>query len=73
MGLQASSIPLNFLFDFRRNAMVSLSCGRNVLNLTDYNAWFQVYTGNCLDSPNRYVRENVTIITGLCLVFVILP
>ncbi|KAK8774335.1 hypothetical protein V5799_011132 [Amblyomma americanum] len=32
----------------------------------------QVYTGNCLDSAHRYVRENVTIITGLCLVFVIL-
>ncbi|KAK8774334.1 hypothetical protein V5799_011133 [Amblyomma americanum] len=51
---------------------VSLSCGRNVLNMTDYDAWFQVYTGNCLDSAHRYVRENVTIITGLCLVFVIL-
>ncbi|KAK8760049.1 hypothetical protein V5799_028689 [Amblyomma americanum] len=52
--------------------VVSLSCGRNVLNMTDYDAWFQVYTGNCLDSAHRYVRENVTIITGLCLVFVIL-
>ncbi|KAH7970311.1 hypothetical protein HPB49_003009 [Dermacentor silvarum] len=38
-------------------------CKRNSTN--------QVYTGNCLDSAHRYVRENVTIITGLCLVFVI--
>lgn len=52
--------------------MVSLSCGRNVLNMTDYDAWFQVYTGNCLDAAHRFVRENVTIITGVCLVFVIL-
>ncbi|KAK8781469.1 hypothetical protein V5799_017189 [Amblyomma americanum] len=52
--------------------VVSLSCRHNVLNMTDYDAWFQVYTGNCLDSAHRYVRENVTIITGLCLVFVIL-
>lgn len=65
------SVPYSCCKRNSTNQVVSLSCGRNVLNMTDYDAWFQVYTGNCLDSAHRYVRENVTIITGLCLVFVI--
>ncbi|XP_077498517.1 tetraspanin-33-like [Amblyomma americanum] len=66
------SVPYSCCKRNSTDQVVSLSCGRNVLNMTDYDAWFQVYTGNCLDSGHRYVRENVTIITGLCLVFVIL-
>ncbi|XP_050042305.1 uncharacterized protein [Dermacentor andersoni] len=65
------SVPYSCCKRNSTEQVVSLSCGRNVLNMTDYDAWFQVYTGNCLDSAHRYVRENVTIITGLCLVFVI--
>ncbi|XP_065290193.1 uncharacterized protein [Dermacentor albipictus] len=65
------SVPYSCCKRNNTEQVVSLSCGRNVLNMTDYDAWFQVYTGNCLDSAHRYVRENVTIITGLCLVFVI--
>ncbi|XP_075731167.1 uncharacterized protein LOC142774582 isoform X2 [Rhipicephalus microplus] len=65
------SVPYSCCKRNTTEQVVSLSCGRNVLNMTDYDAWFQVYTGNCLDSAHRYVRENVTIITGLCLVFVI--
>ncbi|XP_050023230.2 tetraspanin-33-like [Dermacentor andersoni] len=59
----------------RRNStleVVNLSCGQGVLNRTDYDAWFTIYTGNCVDAAHRYMRENVTIITGTCLVFVIL-
>ncbi|XP_049514764.1 tetraspanin-33-like [Dermacentor silvarum] len=59
----------------RRNStqeVVNLSCGQGVLNRTDYDAWFTVYTGNCVDAAHRFMRENVTIITGTCLVFVIL-
>lgn len=52
--------------------MVSLFCGRGVLNQTDYDAWESVYMGNCIDAAHRYLRENVTLITGMCLVFVIL-
>ncbi|KAK8774710.1 hypothetical protein V5799_010756 [Amblyomma americanum] len=52
--------------------VLNLSCGQGVLNKTDYDAWFAVYTGNCVDAAHRYMRENVTIITGTCLVFVIL-
>lgn len=52
--------------------MVSLYCGRGVLNQSDYDAWFKIYTGNCVDAWHRYLRENVTVLTGLCLVFVIL-
>ncbi|KAG0423023.1 hypothetical protein HPB47_001171 [Ixodes persulcatus] len=52
--------------------VVSLYCGQGVLNQTDYDAWFKIYTGNCVDAGHRFVRENVTLITGLCLVFVIL-
>ncbi|XP_075527733.1 uncharacterized protein LOC142559922 [Dermacentor variabilis] len=65
------SVPYSCCKRNSTEQVVSLSCGRSVLNMTDYDAWFQVYTGNCLDSAHRYVRENVTIITGLCLVFVI--
>ncbi|KAH8034995.1 hypothetical protein HPB51_003836 [Rhipicephalus microplus] len=59
----------------RRNSteeVVNLSCGQGVLNRTDYDAWFTVYTGNCVDAVHRLMRENATIITGACLVFVIL-
>ncbi|KAH7934738.1 hypothetical protein HPB52_000028 [Rhipicephalus sanguineus] len=59
----------------RRNSteeVVNLSCGQGVLNKTDYDAWFTVYTSNCVDAAHRFMRENVTIITGACLVFVIL-
>ncbi|KAG0413560.1 hypothetical protein HPB47_009293 [Ixodes persulcatus] len=52
--------------------VVSLFCGRGVLNQTDYDAWESVYMGNCIDAAHRYLRENVTLITGMCLVFVIL-
>ncbi|XP_077534789.1 tetraspanin-33-like [Haemaphysalis longicornis] len=66
------SVPFSCCKRNSTDQVVSLSCGRNVLNMTDYDAWFQVYTGNCLDAAHRFVRENVTIITGVCLVFVIL-
>ncbi|XP_077533464.1 tetraspanin-33-like [Haemaphysalis longicornis] len=66
------SVPFSCCKRNSSDQVVSLSCGSNVLNMTDYDAWFQVYTGNCLDAAHRFVRENVTIITGVCLVFVIL-
>ncbi|XP_037508928.1 tetraspanin-33-like [Rhipicephalus sanguineus] len=51
---------------------VSLNCGRNVLNMSDYDAWFIVNIGNCPDALHRYVKEHVMIIGGSCLIAVIL-
>ncbi|XP_075739143.1 tetraspanin-33-like [Rhipicephalus microplus] len=42
-----------------------------VLNLSDHEAWFRVHTGSCPDATNRYVKEHVMIIGGVCLVAVI--
>ncbi|XP_077540935.1 tetraspanin-33-like [Haemaphysalis longicornis] len=52
--------------------IVSIKCGRNVLNMSDYDAWFVVNIGNCPDAANRYIKENVMIIGGSCLIAVIL-
>ncbi|KAH7938085.1 hypothetical protein HPB49_019750 [Dermacentor silvarum] len=46
-------------------------CGRNVLNLSDHDAWFRVHTGSCPDATNRYVKEHVMVIGGICLIAVI--
>ncbi|KAH7965292.1 hypothetical protein HPB49_006002 [Dermacentor silvarum] len=51
---------------------VSLNCGRNVLNMSDYDAWFIVHIGNCPDAVHRYVKEHVMVIGGSCLIAVIL-
>ncbi|KAH6919864.1 hypothetical protein HPB50_029148 [Hyalomma asiaticum] len=46
-------------------------CGRSVLNLSDYEAWFRVHTGSCPDATKRYVNEHVMVIGGVCLIAVI--
>ncbi|CAN7977807.1 unnamed protein product [Ixodes persulcatus] len=66
------SVPYSCCKKNSSEQVVSLYCGQGVLNQTDYDAWFKIYTGNCVDAGHRFVRENVTLITGLCLVFVIL-
>ncbi|CAN7938148.1 unnamed protein product, partial [Ixodes hexagonus] len=66
------SVPYSCCKKNSSEEVVSLYCGQGVLNQTDYDAWFKIYTGNCVDAGHRFVRENVTLITGLCLVVVIL-
>ncbi|XP_064476865.1 tetraspanin-14-like [Ornithodoros turicata] len=66
------SVPYSCCKRNETDSVVSLYCGHGVLNMTDYDAWFKVNTGNCLDAAHRYIRENVTLITGLCLVIVIM-
>ncbi|KAL3194615.1 hypothetical protein MRX96_054064, partial [Rhipicephalus microplus] len=46
-------------------------CGRDVLNLSDHEAWFRVHTGSCPDAANRFLKEHVMIIGGVCLIAVI--
>ncbi|XP_077486511.1 tetraspanin-33-like [Amblyomma americanum] len=46
-------------------------CGRNVLNLSDHDAWFHVYTRSCPDAMNHYVKEHVMVFGGVCLIAVI--
>ncbi|KAH9381001.1 hypothetical protein HPB48_008215 [Haemaphysalis longicornis] len=46
-------------------------CARSVLNMSEYLAWFRVYSGNCPDVMHRYVREHVMAIGGACLIAVI--
>ncbi|KAK8778573.1 hypothetical protein V5799_020085 [Amblyomma americanum] len=50
----------------------SIYCGRNVLNMTDYDAWFIVHLASCEDAAMRYVREHAMVIGGSCLIVVIL-
>ncbi|KAL3238003.1 hypothetical protein MRX96_048123, partial [Rhipicephalus microplus] len=53
------------------STFTGIFCGRSVLNLSDHEAWFRVHTGSCPDATNRYVKEHVMIIGGVCLVAVI--
>ncbi|XP_077548517.1 tetraspanin-33-like [Haemaphysalis longicornis] len=66
------SVPYSCCKRNSTDEVANLSCGHGVLNKTDYDAWFTVHTANCIDATHRFMRENVTIITGTCLVFVIL-
>ncbi|KAK8759322.1 hypothetical protein V5799_003048 [Amblyomma americanum] len=50
----------------------SLHCGRGVLNMTDNQAWHVVHLQSCPDAAHRYLRENVTIIGGCCLIAAII-
>ncbi|XP_065285153.1 tetraspanin-33-like isoform X2 [Dermacentor albipictus] len=53
------------------SAFTGIFCGRSVLNLSDHDAWFRVHIGNCPDATNRYVKEHVMVIGGVCLIAVI--
>ncbi|KAH7948619.1 hypothetical protein HPB51_028452 [Rhipicephalus microplus] len=53
------------------STFTGIFCGRSVLNLSDHEAWFRVHTRSCPDATNRYVKEHVMIIGGVCLVTVI--
>lgn len=50
----------------------SLYCGRNVLNLSDHEAWYRVHMESCTDAANRYIKSNVMMLGGGCLVVVIM-
>ncbi|KAH7937856.1 hypothetical protein HPB49_016798 [Dermacentor silvarum] len=53
------------------STFTGIFCGRSVLNLSDHDAWFRVHTGSCPDATNRYVKEHVMVIGGVCLIAVI--
>ncbi|XP_075750710.1 tetraspanin-17-like [Rhipicephalus microplus] len=54
------------------STFTGIFCGRSVLNLSDHEAWFRVNTRSCPNGTNRYVKEHIMIIGGVCLVAVIL-
>ncbi|XP_070395309.1 tetraspanin-33-like isoform X2 [Dermacentor albipictus] len=47
-------------------------CGKNVLNMTDSDAWHKVNIDSCRDAVHRFIRDNVIMIGGGCVVIVIL-
>ncbi|KAH7985259.1 tetraspanin-33 [Rhipicephalus sanguineus] len=53
------------------STFTGIFCGRSVLNMSDHDAWFRVHTGSCPDATNRYVKEHVMVIGGVCLITVI--
>ncbi|XP_075739163.1 tetraspanin-33 [Rhipicephalus microplus] len=53
------------------SSYTGIFCGRDVLNLSDHEAWFRVHTGSCPDAANRFLKEHVMIIGGVCLIAVI--
>ncbi|XP_075739353.1 tetraspanin-33-like [Rhipicephalus microplus] len=53
------------------SSYTGIFCGRDVLNLPDHEAWFRVHTGSCPDAANRFLKEHVMIIGGVCLIAVI--
>ncbi|KAL1442626.1 hypothetical protein MTO96_046327 [Rhipicephalus appendiculatus] len=53
------------------STFTGIFCGRSVLNLSDHDAWFRVHTGSCPDATNRYVKDHVMVIGGVCLIAVI--
>ncbi|XP_065288434.1 tetraspanin-33-like isoform X1 [Dermacentor albipictus] len=48
--------------------LLSRHCGHGVLNQTDQHAWHRVYLESCPDAAYRYIKENVTVIGGCCLI-----
>ncbi|XP_049529019.1 tetraspanin-33-like [Dermacentor silvarum] len=50
----------------------SLFCGKNVLNMTDSDAWHKVHIESCTDAINRFIRDNVIVIGGGSVVIVVL-
>ncbi|KAH7934690.1 hypothetical protein HPB51_028945 [Rhipicephalus microplus] len=53
------------------SSYTGIFCGRDVLNKSDHEAWFRVHTGSCPDAANRFLKEHVMIISGVCLIAVI--
>ncbi|KAL3224191.1 hypothetical protein MRX96_049619 [Rhipicephalus microplus] len=41
------------------SSYTGIFCGRDVLNLSDHEAWFRVHTGSCPDAANRFLKEHV--------------
>ncbi|XP_064481326.1 tetraspanin-33-like [Ornithodoros turicata] len=54
-----------------KTTTVSIFCGKGVLNMSDYEAWYRINIGNCPDAANRYVKQHVLVVAGGCLVAVI--
>ncbi|XP_075553739.1 tetraspanin-33-like [Dermacentor variabilis] len=48
--------------------LLSRHCGHGVLNQTDHHAWPRVYLESCPEAAYRYIKENVTVIGGCCLI-----
>ncbi|XP_077540337.1 tetraspanin-33-like isoform X1 [Haemaphysalis longicornis] len=46
-------------------------CGRNVLNMSDHEAWYLVYVESCPMAANRFIKEHSLRIGGLSLLIVI--
>ncbi|KAH9381357.1 hypothetical protein HPB48_020757 [Haemaphysalis longicornis] len=46
-------------------------CGRNVLNMSDHEAWYLVNVESCADAANRFIKENALVIGGGSLAIVI--
>lgn len=55
----------------RNSSVLSIFCGRRVLNMSDTQAWHVIYINNCPDAAHRYVKENVMIVVGASLVTII--
>ncbi|XP_077523323.1 tetraspanin-33-like [Amblyomma americanum] len=43
-------------------------CGKGVLAITEQRAWEKVFTRSCVDAFVAYIRSNITIMIGACLV-----
>ncbi|KAG0418711.1 hypothetical protein HPB47_004647 [Ixodes persulcatus] len=65
------SVPHSCCKQNSSGELLSIFCGRKVLNMTEYDAWFRIHTGNCPDAAHRFVREHVMIVGGTCLAVVI--
>ncbi|XP_075750711.1 tetraspanin-33-like [Rhipicephalus microplus] len=53
------------------SSYTGIFCGRDVLNLSDHEAWFCVLTGSYPDAANRFLKKHGMIIGGVCLTAVI--
>ncbi|XP_002402772.3 tetraspanin-33-like [Ixodes scapularis] len=65
------SVPHSCCKQNSSGELLSIFCGRKVLNMSGYDAWFRIYIGNCPDAAHRFVREHVMIVGGTCLAVVI--
>ncbi|CAN7989060.1 unnamed protein product [Ixodes hexagonus] len=70
-GYERCSVPYSCCRNASTNQLVSVFCGRNVLNMTDHEAWFLVHDTNCPDAAHRFIRQHVLVTAAVCLTLVV--
>ncbi|CAN8015060.1 unnamed protein product, partial [Ixodes persulcatus] len=70
-GFERCSVPYSCCKNASSSRLVSVFCGRDVLNMSILDARSLVHPTNCPDSAHRFIRQHVMIAAGVCLALVV--